>query len=164
MANLTHERLLSVLSYDADSGVFRWKTKQGKGMVGSVAGSANSAGYVRIMIDGERFLAHRLAWFYVYGRWPIAQIDHREVDNSDNRISALREASQSQNQMNRRLQKNNTSGFKGVDFEKRSGLYRARIKKDRKVTYLGYFKTGEEAYVAYVAAANDNFKEFARFL
>jgi len=101
-----------------------------------------------------------LAWFYHFRVWPSEQIDHISLDESDNSIANLREANGSQNQSNRSIAKNNTSGFKGVGVV--DGRYIARIKVNRKNRHLGVFSTAEEAHAAYVKAANDNFKEFAR--
>ena len=115
------------------------------------------------MIDGERFLAHRLAWFYVHRVWPIAQIDHKNVDNSDNRIANLREATQSQNQANKPLnQKVSGTGFKGVSLYKKTGMFFARIRVNRKLIHLGSFDRAEDAHAAYVVAANDIHGAFAR--
>ena len=90
---ITHDRLLSILSYDKESGKFRrYKGKP-------VASGANTE-YVRIKVDGYDYYAHRLAWFYVYGEWPT-MIDHINRDKHDNRIVNLREATYSENSLNR---------------------------------------------------------------
>lgn len=159
---LTHDRLIQVMEYDAKTGLFRWKIKLGKGHVGEVAGSPDNVGYIRIMIDGERFLAHRLAWFYVRREWPKHQIDHINVNNSDNRYENLREATQQQNQANRGLQRNNSTGYKGVSFNKRQNKFFARIKINNKLIHLGSYENAEEAHQAYAVAANDRFGDFAR--
>lgn len=159
---LKHERLKEVLDYDPERGLFTWRKKLGKGNLGETAGSLDRAGYVRIMIDGERLLARRLAWFYVHKRWPVGQIDHINVSNSDNRICNLREANQTQNQANRGIPKNNTTGFKGVSYLKEQGRFTARLKVNRRLIHLGTFLTAEEASAAYQSAANDNFGAFAR--
>ena len=163
MVRLTHERLTEVLHYDSESGVFAWKLKKGKGDTGNVAGSAMPAGYLRIMVDGERFFAHRLAWFYVHKMWPTQQIDHINLDNSDNKINNLREATQSQNQANKPINARvNSTGYKGVSYKKSRGKFIARIRVNKKLIDLGYFDTAESAHLAYVDAANTNFGEFAR--
>jgi len=163
MSKLTQERLFEVLHYCPETGNFTWLKKIGKGYVGDLAGSADTAGYRRIMIDGERFYAHRLAWFYVYGRWPKHQIDHVNVDCSDNRLSNLREATQSQNQSNKPLNKKiSGTGFKGVSFHKKQGRFFSRIRVNNKLIHLGCFPTAEEAHQAYVVAANDIRGDFAR--
>jgi hypothetical protein len=71
---VSRERLREILEYDPVSGVFVWKVKTAKKIaVGSEAGVIKPVGsgvYRYIAIDGERYLAHRLAWLYVYGEWP----------------------------------------------------------------------------------------------
>lgn len=67
---LTRERLSEMLDYDPATGVFIWKSK-GRGIrTGKVAGSTDPNGYRYIRIDGEDFLAQRLAWFWTYNEWP----------------------------------------------------------------------------------------------
>lgn len=163
MTKLTHEHLLSVLHYDEETGLFTWLKKRGKGNPGDVAGSIDNAGYRRIMVAGERFFAHRLAWFYVYKTWPVNQIDHINVDNSDNRIANLREATQSQNQANKPLNsKISGTGLKGVSYHKKQKRFFSRIRVNRKLIHLGCFDNAEDAHAAYVVAANDLYGAFAR--
>lgn len=87
------------------------------------------------------------------------QVDHENLDGLDNRKSNLRLATQSQNMMNRKVQKNNKSGYKGVNF--RGFTYRARIQVEGKLIRLGNFKTAVEAARAYDTKAKESFGEFA---
>lgn len=90
---LTAERLREVLEYDPAIGVFRWLIKPcGQISIGDIAGCRHGEGYVQIRVIGRIYLAHRLAWLYMTGEWPISLIDHRNLDRSDNRWSNLREA------------------------------------------------------------------------
>jgi HNH endonuclease len=88
---LTAERLRERLHYDAETGVFTRRVGSSNARAGDVAGSVHSTGYVRISIDGGKYTAHCLAWFYVHGVWPSDQIDHINRNRSDNRIANLRE-------------------------------------------------------------------------
>ena len=99
------------------------------------------------MIEQRFYYIHRLAWFYVHGEWPIV-VDHINRDTSDNRIANLRAANQSINSHNRREQANNTSGQKGVVFDKRSGKWNARIKIKGRTFYGGDHVNFEDAVVA----------------
>jgi hypothetical protein len=90
------------------------------------------------------------------------QGDHINKDTLNNRRDNLRIASVEENQRNRGAYKNNTSGFKGVSLHP-DGAYTAHITYDKKKHYLGSFKTAEEAYAAYCAAAKEHHGEFARF-
>jgi hypothetical protein len=161
---LTPEQLRSMLSYDPETGEFIWMVKpNGRVNAGVIAGSIlNNRGYRLIGIHGRRLLAHRLAWLYTFGRWPSSEIDHINGNRRDNRISNLREASKSENQSNRGPNKNNTSGFKGVKFHKKTSKWQAQITKDRKRYNLGLFHTPEAAHVAYESAAKKFYGEFAR--
>ena len=89
-------------------------------------------------------------------------VDHINGDPLDNRKSNLRLATLSQNCRNSVRPKNNTSGFKGVDFNKDSQLWRARIHTDEGRVHLGYFDAPEKAYAAYCEAAIKFHGEFAR--
>lgn len=135
---------------------------KGSKVVGSIAGCVAPSGYVLINIDGRLFRAHRLAWFYVYGEWPVADVDHINRGRADNRIVNLREASRSQNLANKRCDERNKSGSKGVSWDKERGLWAAFIKKDKKSRFLGRYKTKQEASAAYWQAATTLFGQFAR--
>ena len=87
-------------------------------------------------------------------------VDHINGNKLDNRKSNLRMASWSQNCANRGLQKNNTSGFKGVT--RIPERWRAAIKVNGKDYSLGCFDSREAAAKAYNEAATRFFKEFAR--
>jgi len=159
---LTAERLRDVLNYDPETGVFTWRKRISiRIKVGSRAGRVNWKGYRMIGIDGALIMEHRLAWLYVYGEWPDRQIDHINRDKSDNRIANLRLATNSQNHINKGLQKNNTSGFKGVIWEPSLGKWRARIKINGKNKYLGVHRTREAAAAARRVAEQRHFGEFA---
>ena len=89
---LTQARLKKLLSYNTDTGEFRWRvTRRGAARAGSVAGCVRHDGYVRIAIDGKRYLAHRLAWLYVHGEL-VPELDHANGVRSDNRLDNLRPA------------------------------------------------------------------------
>jgi len=183
--NITQAQLRSILDYDPKSGVFTWRKRTAinrfaGGMLlsdqyrrrwntryaGKVAGTRHSRGYWSICLtdtSGKRpYLAHRLAWFYVYGVWPDAELDHINRDKLDNRIENLRAATRSQNQANNHAQRNNKVGMRGV-MASYNGKFMARIRKHGRVVHLGAFLTVEEAKAAYDEAAERIHGEFARF-
>jgi hypothetical protein len=90
------------------------------------------------------------------------EVDHINGNGLDNRKTNLRLATSSQNRWNTRKQTNNTSGFKGVYYHKRSKKWRAQIKLSRKKFHLGHFNTPEEAYAAYCVANERLHGEFGR--
>ena len=146
---LTAERLREVLSYDVSSGEFVWKVRPAQNIrAGTVAGHKNGQGYWAIRVGGEKHNAHRLAWLYVYGRWPADQIDHRNGVRDDNRIDNLREATLSENQQNRKPNSNNVSGHQGVGWQIRSGKWQARIRINGVLTHIGLYEDIKDAIAA----------------
>lgn len=161
---LTAEYLRSQFNYEPSTGIISWAVSNtNKINVGDIAGNVNSHSgyrYINITIDGKhcRFMAHRLAWLYVYGVWPKAQIDHIDRDISNNRIDNLREADFLKNQYNktkpRTLNGRKTSSrFMGVSCVVPFKRWRAYIKIDGRFRHLGSFDTEEGAAIAYNKAA-----------
>lgn len=152
-------RLKELLEYEPSSGIFRWRIYRGRGArVGAVAGTAHSGGYLSIKIDGKRYFAHRLAWQYMKGAQPSDQIDHIDLNKTNNCISNLRVATPKQNSRNTPTR--SLTGLKGVTAVK--SRYIARIKVGRKNVSLGSFDTPQLAHTAYAVAARKHFGEFAR--
>lgn len=113
---LTQERLKEFLEYNPETGIFRWiKKTNGRGVLGGEAGTDHS-GYRMIGVSGQRYLAHRLAWLYIYGEMPGGEVDHINHDRSDNRIKNLRAVSHKINSRNRSMSCANKSGDWGVFF------------------------------------------------
>ena len=150
------ETLRELITYEPDTGLFRWRISRGRAGAGKIAGCADSAGYIRIYILGRKQAAHRLAWLYMTGEWPVIDVDHKDTVKSNNRWSNLRLATRSQNSENQRGPKaNNRSGYLGVHFHKRSQKYVASITVRGKRRQLGEYRTGEEAYAVYLAAKRE---------
>ncbi len=161
---VTRERLLEALDYNPETGIFIWKIgKRGPGArPGNTAGSSNPLGYLRIMIDRKAYAASRLAWFYVTGKWPCAEMDHIDRNPANNRFDNLREASRFENMKN--TGSCAASGLKGAFRNKKApGTWFSHIMVDRKLTYLGAFRTAQEAHEAYCEAASRLHGEFACF-
>lgn len=103
------------------------------------------------------FLMHRIVSFADNGY----QVDHINGDKLDNRKQNLRLCSNSQNHMNKGVQSNSTTGYKGVSFERSINRYRAYLNLNGKRYNLKTFKTPEEAAQAYNTKAKELFGEFA---
>ena len=162
-ALISHERLLHLVTYDPEMGFFRWNFQVGShGVKDAIAGGLDNRGYWALRLDGKAYQAHRLAWFYMTGKWPKDQIDHANLRRSDNRLENLRECDNSQNNANRKAQSNNTLGTKGVHFNKSLKKFRAQIKVRGKRIHIGLFDSLEQAATAYSEAAAEHFAEFAR--
>ena len=148
---LDHGELTDALNYNEGTGEFTWKKKiSKKTVVGKRAGHDKPLpnGYLTIRIFKKNYYQHRLAWFYVHGRWPKDEIDHINHDKTDNRLLNLREVTRAENCMNAPLRPNNTSGYCGVIWDKQKGMWAARIKMDGKEKHLGYFQNKEDAAAA----------------
>lgn len=160
---LSASRLREVLYYDPLSGIFTRLANMSNMKAGSIAGSADGHGYLSIMVDGVRYLAHRLAWLYVTGDWPNDQIDHSDLNRSNNSFANLRDATFTENKRNTRARKNNKVGLKGVI--KTTGCHNrwsATISINSQHIHLGTFDSPEKANAAYTLAARRASGEFAR--
>lgn len=159
MTNLTQEYLKSLISYNLLTGIFVWKTRPLDSFATTRAGKiwntrfANKTagtthggnGYLQIKINGESCLAHRLAWLYVHGSMPVDQIDHISHDRLDNRLVNIRACTRTDNQKNKSMDKRNSSGFTGVSWFKRGSKWRADIRVNGKLKYLGSFSDIKDA-------------------
>ncbi len=162
MTELTQQKLKEILSYDPETGIFIWKVSLASNIKpGRVAGYKTRQGYIAIKISRKKYFAHRLAWLYAHGSFPENQIDHINHVKADNSLKNLRACSRSENFANRKKQQNNTSGYKGVAWDKEKRKWRARIGHGRKLFYIGRYKDIKDAAVAYNKKALELFGEFA---
>jgi hypothetical protein len=152
---VTAEDVRCAWDYDAVTGEFRWKVRTSKCVrVGDVAGASTSNGYTRLRLNGVEYLAHRIAWLYVYGEHPSNLIDHIDGNKKNNAISNLRVVTFSENIQNqKRAMPHNTCGLLGVTFEKQTKKYKASINiGGGNSKTLGRFNTAEEAHQVYLNA------------
>jgi hypothetical protein len=150
---LTPERLKSLLSYNPETGEFAWLVSRGNRLVGEIAGCPVYFGrsrklYISIKIDCKNYLAHRLVWLYSYGEWPKNQIDHIDQSSLNNRLSNLRDVTNSENSKNKKIPRNNKSGVMGVFFSNDTQKWAATIMVNGKTIYLGYFDLKDDAITA----------------
>jgi len=161
---ITVDELLERFEYRSDGHLYR-RHNSGKSRAGDQLGTAQKrkGQYHRIaVLDGRVFSLQRLIYFIHHGEYQVS-IVHLNGDTMDNRIENLRLATASQVSGHQKMKKNNTSGFKGVYYDKVRNRFEASLMVGGKRTKLGRFKTAEEAASAYRDAALQHFGEFARF-
>lgn len=157
----TQARLKELFYYHPESGDFvRRVATNNRDRAGEQAGSRDSRGYMALSVGGRTYKAHRLAFLYMTGKWPVNQVDHVDCAPGNNSWNNLREATQTQNKANGTVYQNSKSGLKGVRFE--GTKWCAKIWSGKKSKYLGRFDTAEEASAAFIAAARERHGEFAR--
>jgi hypothetical protein len=149
---ITATRLREILSYEPDTGVLAWRVS-GRGRKPCGVAGTPCRGYTHVKVDGGQYLAHRLAWLYMTGEWPPDQIDHVSGDRADNRWLNLRLADNSKNRANTGRSVVNTSGLKGVSWDKARHKWRADIKVHGKSSNLGCFGCKADAALAYDRSA-----------
>lgn len=149
---ITQFHLRDVLEYDPETGVFTWLVSCKWNRKGKVAGCMHTGktGYrhIFIRIDNRLYKAHRLAWLYVTGRWPVNEIDHIDHDGANNKWLNFREVTRLQNSHNQSKPSDNTSGVVGVCWHKIYNKWVARINVNRKQIFLGCFAEFSEAVSA----------------
>lgn len=107
--------------------------------------------------NSGKLLMHRLILDF-----PEGYIDHKNGNGLDNRKGNLRVCNQSKNIANQGICKTNTSGYKGVSWQKNEKKWRSYIHVNQKYIHLGYYRNKKEAAKAYDEAALNYFGEFAR--
>lgn len=160
--SLAAERLRDLMIYDPTTGIFRWRVDRRNAIrAGTIAGGDDGRGYVVVRIDGGKYLAHRLAFLYMTGKWPGPLVDHKDANPSNNRWNNLREATRQGNSANSKTSARNKCGLKGARWHSRDQRWYAGISVRGQQIHLGTFKNAEDAHAAYLAAARQHFGEFA---
>ena len=153
--------LQQLLEYNPQTGELTWLVSRGGVKAGSVAGKVLPSGYRQIRIRSRNYYAHRLAWLFAKGEDPTwLTIDHKDGDKDNNAISNLRLADETSQRGNVGLRSDNSSGIRGVHFDKTRNKWMARLTEKGVMKNLGRFDTKEEAKAAYEKAAIAYFKEF----
>lgn len=158
---LSNSEVSKYLNYDAETGVFTWRYNSRRtDLIGKQAGTPDKDGYILIKLNQLQYKAHRLAWLLMTGKWPTQEVDHKNKIKDDNSWNNLRLATNTQQAQNTYIRKDNTSGFRGVCFDKQKKKWLARIYINKQVTYLGHFRSKEKANEVYSTAAKKHFGEF----
>jgi hypothetical protein len=131
--------------FEYKEGKLFWKVSRSSRIkVGQEAGNLGKRGYRAVRIDGKLYLTHRLIFLMIHNYVP-QYLDHIDGDRLNNRIENLRPATKLENSRNVKLSKKNTTGFKGVVFDKDYNKWRAQIYHNGKCHYLGGFDSLDEA-------------------
>lgn len=158
---ITQMYLRELLKYD--NGKLYWAKKHSrKTVVGEEAGTLRKTdGYRQIMINFKPYRTHRLIYLYHKGYTPPI-VDHINGDVSDNRIENLRSATINENAYNSKVRPDNTSGVKGVTWDKNKSRWMARVIVNGKCINLGRYKELELAGLVATEARDKYHKEFAK--
>lgn len=150
---MIYERLIELLNYDSCTGEFYWIAKRRGASKSKPAGTITKNGYRQIMIDNKSYLAHRLAWLYIYKQLPTLQLDHVNGNKLDNSIKNLREVTALENMQNFvKANKNNKANLLGAFYCTKNGKWFSRISVNNKKKWLGTFDSPVAAHKAYIKA------------
>lgn len=154
-AALTQAEVKRLFHYDPETGLFHWRvTVSNRAPEGSRAGVRTKVGkdgahgYVMLCVDWVKYPAHCVAWLYMTGEWPANEVDHINRVRHDNRWSNLREATRTQQLQNTTIRSDNSTGVKGVAWDKTRDKWQAYISIDGKRVPLGRFGSFEDAATA----------------
>lgn len=161
---ITQDLLKEYMYYDQTTGKFtkikKLHPRDNTVKVGENVGHKSGDGYLHFSFFGKKRKAHRMAWLYVYGYVPDDLIDHIDGNKTNNSMSNLRLATNSQNLAN--MHKiNSKTGFRGVYESKYKDKVKGYVAQFNK-KHLGYFKTKEEAAKAFDNYLKEIFGEFAK--
>lgn len=110
----------------------------------------NKGGYNRVYIKGKLYYVHRIVWFIVMGEWPKTMLDHIDQNKQNNCFESLREVTQTGNSFNSKIRKDNTTGMRGLKYDKRDDLWYARVEAFGKYVFRKGFRNKEEAVQALI--------------
>lgn len=171
ITNLTQSQIRMLVDYDPETGIMRWLPRSpellqslGDGFYQPKCGWSNKMagqplasrekGYVYARIFGQPIRVHRLAWFWMYGEWPIV-IDHINGVRDDNRATNLRSVSIGDNGRNAKIKNTNRSGVNGVHWDARDRRWIAQITRDGRKHLLAYTSDFQAAAAARRAAERE---------
>jgi len=158
--DITKEILHQYFEYK--DGVLYWKLSVSNNVKASYkAGCTNNNGYTIIKLFKKYIYAHR-AIFMMFNDYVPNIVDHIDGNARNNRIENLRDTSKAQNAWNSKLHKNNSSGIRGVSWNKQTGKWKAEIRANGQCYFLGRFSTLESAKKAIDLARNKYHGKYAR--
>lgn len=121
----------------------------------------NGDGRLIVSLHKKNYQIHRLvAIAFIENSENKECVDHIDNNSTNNNLTNLRWATHQENQHNKQIQINNTSGIKGVVWHKKDKKWQSQIYINRKCIYIGSYNTIEEATIARQFKANELFGEF----
>jgi len=150
MSELTQAELKEVLRYEPESGKWFWikTSKYRKSNLGKEAGCVSKSGNLKgrrsINVRGKLYLASRLAWLYMTGKWPKHMIDHMDGNPSNDKWENLRDIRRGENVRN--------SMKRGYTWCNDRSKWRVRYRLNGKLNHIGYFNCQLDARAAYLSA------------
>lgn len=151
----------SLFSYNQETGKIFWKINSGRAFIGHEAGTTVTGGYRRVLINKKSYAVHKIVWWFEYGTWS-KELDHIDRNKTNNVITNLREATRSENCLNKIIQANNSSGIKGVHYCKTRAKWKVQMRKKGKCTIQRYFETKDEAVMFRKTNEQEYYGEFYR--
>lgn len=150
---LTQLRVRELFNYNPITGhLVRKITTSNNGLQGSIVGSRNTLGYLRVSINNISYYVHRVIWLWCYGYMPEHILDHINRNPADNRLTNLREVSDQCNVRNTCNRCDNISNIKGVSYDTKNHKWRVNITVDSKTVNLGRYRDFDEAVCTRLAA------------
>jgi hypothetical protein len=140
---ISFARASELLTYNRKTGIIRRRSS------GKVFGGPDGSGYLRAILDGQVFKAHRIAWLLATGSMPASEIDHKNGVRDDNRFSNLREATPQQQVQNRCLRSDNKAGATGVSWDRNKRKWMAQLRLNGAMIFHGCFDSKNRAISAY---------------
>lgn len=151
--NLTQADVKAQFDYDAENGwLIRKKDNHGRSSNRPCGHKPACDGYDRVRVGDTMYKVHRIIWLWCKGSWPKFEIDHKDRNKMNNRIENLRDVERKENILNQGISVSNTTGYKGVSWNKRKRKYIAQISNNGKKMHLGNFNSAEEAFLVYMIA------------
>lgn len=148
------DAFLDTFTYDPETGIFLRD--------GTQRGSMDGKGYIRLTLGHKAYwFAHRIAFAFMGHEIP-EYVDHHNGIRNDNRWTNLRPATWAQNQHNKRMRRDNTSGIKGVSWHKDRRKWQVSIMVNKKQIYFGLFTDLAEAEKVAREAREKLHKDFCK--
>jgi len=151
------EALEEALVADFEAGILRWKTRPRHHFpsdkewsrwntrhAGAIAGNSTKEGHLQLKLAGQLMYAHRVMWKLFHKVDPVGLVQHEDGNSTNNRPGNLVDDNHSTNMQNKKMHKNNTTGFRGVS-RKKNGRFMAHIMINGVRYYLGYHPSAEDA-------------------